>query len=489
MSNIIFDDETIQAIFGHEAAEDEDRKRLREYYFKSQIFSRMNADLPLRILVGHKGTGKSALISVAMSEDRDAGLLALLIRPDDVHEIGTSDQDVLASISSWKAGLLRIIYTKCLNAVGLSNDGDQNVLVNKSVRFVDRLTQVFKPLIDKHADISEMQQALAVTFLKRQKVRVYLDDLDRGWTATPGSILRLSALLNALRDLSNEHLGLQFRVAMRSDVYFLVRTSDESTDKIEGSVVWHSWTNHEILAMLVKRIEAYHGRIRNEAELIGMEQGRLASFLDSVIAPRFLGKGKWQNIPVHRMLMSVIRRRPRDLVKLCTLAAQDAHTLGSSIISTQNFDAIFDRYSQGRLRDTVNEFRSELADIEVLLLNMRPSGQKRYNNNAHVYNTAELLKKIKDIQSSNKPFFFYGGRPAGPKELAAFMYKVNFLTARRDQGDVTVRRYFEEQNYLSSSFTDFGFDWEVHPAYRWALQPDTTQDVLLSMQPSSDEEK
>jgi hypothetical protein len=95
-----FSEEVIQEIFGHEAAEDENKHRLRQYYFKSKIFDRVCSDLSLRILVGHKGIGKSALISIAMQEDTDRGTLAILIRPDDVHEIRTDDNDLLSSIRS-----------------------------------------------------------------------------------------------------------------------------------------------------------------------------------------------------------------------------------------------------------------------------------------------------------------------------------------------------------------------------------------------------
>jgi hypothetical protein len=64
-----FDDPTIRAVFGHEAAEQEDLHRLRQYYFKGPTYKRMVADMPLRILVGQKGIGKSALLTVARAED------------------------------------------------------------------------------------------------------------------------------------------------------------------------------------------------------------------------------------------------------------------------------------------------------------------------------------------------------------------------------------------------------------------------------------
>jgi len=74
-----FSEENIAAIFGHEAAEDEDIDRLRSYYFKGKVYSQMANDLPIRVLVGHKGIGKSALFQVAMSEQSQEGKLTLLI--------------------------------------------------------------------------------------------------------------------------------------------------------------------------------------------------------------------------------------------------------------------------------------------------------------------------------------------------------------------------------------------------------------------------
>ena len=61
---LIFDEETIRMLFGHEAAEDETIDRLKAYYLKTNIYNSMKSNLPLLILVGHKGVGKSALLKV-----------------------------------------------------------------------------------------------------------------------------------------------------------------------------------------------------------------------------------------------------------------------------------------------------------------------------------------------------------------------------------------------------------------------------------------
>ena len=187
---------------------------------------------------------------------------------------------------------------------------------------------------------------------------------------------------------------------------------------------------------------------------------------------------------MHRVLMSLIRKRPRDLVKLCTLAARCARDARSSIIRTEDFENIFQEYSQGRLQDTINEFRSELPDLERLLINMRPTKKERTAREGYVYTTDALFKKIQNIRQTGEFRFtrITGGRPAGDRELAAFMYKINFLTARKEVNNGIIRMYFEENRYLSNDFVDFGFNWEIHPAYRWVLQPETPLDIFRSME-------
>jgi hypothetical protein len=120
MDSLDFSEMEIQKLFGHEAAEDEDPDRLREYYFKSSTYEQITTDLPLRILVGHKGIGKSALFQMAMSEDKDHSRLSILIKPDDIVGLGTTTDDFLKTIREWKDGLLEIIISKALNYTGIS---------------------------------------------------------------------------------------------------------------------------------------------------------------------------------------------------------------------------------------------------------------------------------------------------------------------------------------------------------------------------------
>lgn len=94
---------------------------------------------------------------------------------------------------------------------------------------------------------------------------------------------------------------------------------------------------------------------------------------------------------------------------------------------------------------------------------------------------------MKNISQSGK-FFSASGKELTIKQLSNFLYKINFLTARKihEDGQV-IRKYFEENRYISGEHADFGFSFEIHPAYRWALQMDTLEDIYKQLELSGDD--
>lgn len=261
-SQVKFDEETIRAIFGHEAAEDEDIERLKRYYVKTETYNAIKSTIPLYILVGHKGVGKSALFKILETEDNEECNVAINIQPDDILEIGINEDDFLQKIRNWKEGLAKIIFRELILSLnGYSGNYNNNKPMKEWINNVTTLigNMFGKKLSELQNEYLDMPNAQIVALFKNalfkgKKVTVYLDDLDRGWKNSTGDIANLSAMLNAVRDLSRDTQNLKFRIALRSDVYYSIRTSDETTDKIDGSVLWLKWTNHEILVMLIRSV-------------------------------------------------------------------------------------------------------------------------------------------------------------------------------------------------------------------------------------------
>lgn len=275
-----------------------------------------------------------------------------------------------------------------------------------------------------------------------------------------------------------------FRISLRSDVYYLVRTADESTDKIDGNVLWLSWTEHQLLVLLAKRVKSFLGEILSEKNLLRMPQFKIAEYLYPIMQNNFMGEGKWHEKPIYYILLSLIRRRPRDLVNLCTLAARRANENNHQKIGTEDWEDIFERYSQDRLQDTINEHRYELPEIERLLLGMKPSHKGKRTSESFLYDEDKLILKVKGIIQSGD-FYFSNEKKATIKDLIAFLYKINFIVGRKDASDGYIdRKYFEDNRYISTSYVNFGYQWEVHPAFRWALYPES-RNIFEDLDPPS----
>ena len=479
---ITFSEDQISGLFGELAAEDEDIHQFKQSFFKSSTYTRIHNDRPLRILVAHKGVGKSALLRMSCEENKDQKTLVLWIRPNDIDDLCKveENENSLSLIEKWKAGLNKRIAELVMQEFQTSFDNEYiNSIVNKGMKLIDVITSIVKDIREK-IDIDNSKKVVVDKYLKSHKIVIYIDDLDRAWEGTAGNIRRIAALLNAVRDLTNESSCLHFRISLRSDVYFLVRTADESTDKIEGNVIWLTWTEHELLVFLAKRVQNYLGNKLSTTILMKQPQFEIVKNLYPIMESNFMGDGKWNNKPIHYIILSLTRRRPRDLVNLCTQAAREASDRGHKKIDTDDWESVFERYSQNRLQDTVNEHRYELPEIERLLLGMRPSHNQKKLSGSYKFTEEQLLRKISGI-TQNQKFMFANGRTASEKELLTFMYKINFLVGRKDASDGYIdRKYFEDNKYLSTEYTEFGYDWEVHPAFRWALYPEA-RDVFTDI--------
>ncbi len=477
---INFDDATTEKLFGADDAENERDERFKEYFYYNKIFDNLNNDLPVRLLVGHKGIGKSALLKRAYLSDREDKRLAVRLQPSDIlgvkGDAPLGDFNIL--IERWKGGLLAAIATKVVqefanDAIDRAQLSGLSAKVASFIPFVaSQLTQRVKSIVD--ATDGEIVRGFATG----GPINIYIDDIDRGWSASELDIRNISALLNAVRDISGSEQRIRFRIALRTDVYYLVRTSDESTDKIERHVVWMNWTSHEILCVIAKRITTYFGDKFTQEQLFAMPQVEISSrILSKVIEPRFQGNGHWSNRPIHNVLTSLSRRRPRDMVKLMHGAARKAYGSGHAIISSKDLESSFEAYSGERLQDIINEFRTELPNIERLVLGFKPSRRARKASDSYLFATDALVTKLKTI-AQNSALQFKSGRLVTPRGLIQFLYKIEFITARMDSDAGIQRRHFDQNRFLASEIAEFGYDWEIHPAYRWALQPHDVHRIL-----------
>jgi hypothetical protein len=114
----------------------------------------------------------------------------------------------------------------------------------------------------------------------------------------------------------------------------------------------------------------------------------------------------------------------------------------SEIITTTHLEKSLEPYSQERLQDIINEFKSELPDIQKFLLDLRPSKKQRSTSESFQFTTDQLRSKINNsLQHVN--LHFTNNRPISSGSLIQFLYKIDFITARILAGDGSIdRKYF-----------------------------------------------
>ena len=286
---IDFSEEQIRDMFGDLAAEEERKERYRAYFIKTDVYKKIHNFLPIRILVAHKGIGKSAVFQMSYLENIKNNVLSVWVRPDDILSIANAETgaDPLEMIRQWKMGLEELLVEKVVSNFNISKDSDTiNQISRNGLKLTERIGMIVKKVQDV-VDVDAIKKSVAEQYLKNHKIVIYVDDLDRAWNGSKQNIYRISALLNAVRDMCNESNELCFRISLRSDVYYLVRTADESTDKIDGNVLWLTWTEHELLALLVKRVQTYFGNNIPERELLDMEHREMSAYLDDIMVATF----------------------------------------------------------------------------------------------------------------------------------------------------------------------------------------------------------
>ena len=99
-------------LFGHEDAGKEDDSRLTSYYYKTVQYEDVMSNIKLQIVIGEKGTGKSALLKMAFIEDLDTDAVPIWIRLDDLSELYSeilNSNNLYELKTLWKRSISKLV--------------------------------------------------------------------------------------------------------------------------------------------------------------------------------------------------------------------------------------------------------------------------------------------------------------------------------------------------------------------------------------------
>ncbi|MCA3261027.1 MAG: hypothetical protein ING44_03730 [Telmatospirillum sp.] len=482
-----FDAGSVQELFGSFAAEHESPERFKDYFVTNKFFESFNADFPLRIVVGNKGSGKSALLRAA--GDHDSSVPDRIRIPLTVTElvelIGVLPNDPLQAINRWK----RVLATKAAAAlvVGKISETLADELSGALTTVSNFVGHVVLALSNKAKVGSDIAVQAGLELNQVKSFVFYFDDLDKGWDGQLKGLVFVESLLNACFELSGRERNFKFKIALRWDLWIALSARMADIDKIRQSVVFLKWNKHEILLVQANIVsKALKIDFDYKRYLEGSDnQDQIFKVFDGVIEPVFRGAGHWSNAPMRRVILSMVRNRPRDLIVLLSLAAEQANMRNHEIIQTDDLEAIFRRYSEERLNDLNTEFGTRMSGLQTLLLSFRPSNAAGKAADKFRYSNDRIAKHVKDLLLKHRNAIKFTGETTilDYTRVVDFLYRIDFLQAwHLNDNGVRQRVNFEDRQLMLTKDADFGYSWEVLPTYRWALQPNDIASIFNSIE-------
>lgn len=481
MANMDFDLKNPDKLFGNDAAEDEIESVFNSYAIaRSEVTDFLDESKPLQVVRAYKGEGKSTLLRLVEATLKAQAQAPLVLRTTGVSlspALDTTDSDLW--VQEWKRSIVKYIASEIGARINVAFSDDGIALVEEAERNGFRSRSFVSSIFDrlKFTELSiergrpEMASHEAV--LKRwlrsgTTVWLIIDDIDQNFRNEPKQKVKVAGCFMAMRQLFSQIPELRIRMAVRPNVWASIKPEFEALSHVEQYVVDLNWSEASFRDILFRRIEGYLKR-SSQWDLF-TPRADLEARKDQLISMVFETPVSWggenRKRPIHVVLYTLSRHRPRWMIELCKVASKHSMTKGRQSIALDDVIKQLESFGTRRIQDTIAEFKPQCAEIENLIIAF--SGQNER------FATDELIDVVnrRVLQGVHPKIDGVIGSPSA-KEVAHFLFQIGFLSARLDRPDGTYDHltFFDRPNLLRATTNlDEGVSWEIHPVYRQALK-------------------
>lgn len=474
---------TDERLFGNDAGDDEDEKVLSHYFLERREFDRFyDRSSALRIVKARKGTGKSALLrrtelkaKSTYPEDLFVGCKGPEILPDFSNSRNSANpvlawqQSICARINREIGARIKAAFTDdeitLVEAAEIDSFRGRNIVSALSERLLKKLSLGGAIELERRQLPIGDEVQLLKRFSAKETANVWfvVDDIDATFKNSEATKSHLAAFFSACRDLTQKVKGLTVRVAVRTDVWTLLRSADEALDKCDQYVFNLRWSVDEVAYILVNKIDTYFQLIEPD-KLVNRSENHDARKAQAFMAV-FLQMYPWgreRQITSQKYIALYSQGRPRWTANLCRAAARLADSRGHFKIDEPDVRGALPSYSSQRRLDLAGEHSQEYRDFNGLLQVF--SGWKKH------FTTQEMLSRIhtEHIKKATDSEI----RQRDAVQLAHLLFRSGALTAVSRNGKRPQRFEYEDQPTLLTSrgALDEGCDWEVPMFLRAALR-------------------
>jgi hypothetical protein len=376
--------------FGAPAAERDMARGLEKYFVESAAFDRVRSGAKT-IILGNRGSGKSAIFKVLASRERGAGSIVIELAPEDYSYELLSSTMAAADAGSWAkhgayaAAWKYLIYVLIMKEVSGRGGKGATKAISRYVRdnypgpevgklamlvsYLKRLEGIkIGPLeagfrsreLDKLYKLEEIHHLLPqlLEILDRQRVVVLVDELDRGWDSSEDAKAFVSGLFQACVSVNETHANLRVYVSLRQELYNDIPALYEDAQKYRDLLETINWTDDLLLKLIAKRIR--HCALANGHNQQALDQAGDTACWNAVFATP-------PSHPVNNSFKYMIERtlhRPREIIQFCTETVETAR--GRAATLPLPYAAIGwtePGYSAERAKDIAAEYRFQYRGL------------------------------------------------------------------------------------------------------------------------------
>ncbi|MBI2472145.1 MAG: hypothetical protein HYV59_13040 [Planctomycetes bacterium] len=455
--------------------EAEQDQRLREYFLKTSNYKNALAGTKT-IVIGRKGSGKSAIFTLMRTELEETGVLVIPVTPDQYSWSALKDyqeKGILAEqahTNAWKLTLLCSVIWKLSDTGLISTDSElakyyqymKDVYIpqqnNWFLNVVDKTKKILSGIKTHWVSfnfeetgsvatplriIDEIKSLLLKEWPQGKQMRILIDRLDDSWDASKESEHLVIGLLKAANELNSIFSNkIIITIFLRSDIYDNLFFDDQ--DKLRQNEETLYWNSDDLKAVVCERVRVSLG-------LTGIDNSIIWQNL-------FSSKAYRSRASAEKYIIDRTFKRPRDIISFVRFAIEVAVRNGHSIIETNDTRlAEEEKYSQSKYKDLIIEYQKQFSYIKDLLDSLSGSLHKLFKD--------ELLKRLECFIETN-------GLHGQPVQILRQLFIWGVIGVKRQgragvkqRGGAHFRYYYDDPSINPLAYNDY----YIHPSLRYYL--------------------
>lgn len=431
---------------------------LEKYFVESDDYKRVRAGVNT-IVLGNRGSGKSAIFQILARAERSEGNHVIELSPDDYSYEMLHKTMAPESAGSWAkhgayaAAWKYVIYVLVMKEVTKRGQRLRRGAASKIYRYIQEnhpsadvgtistLISYLKSIesiklgpfemsriarqkardLDSLYNLEEISSLLPALqeVLAKERVFVFIDELDRGWDSSEDAKAFVAGLFQACVQVNRLHENLRVYISLRQELYADIPVLADDTQKYRDVMDTIRWSEESLLTLIAKRIR-YSAEQQNSP-------GRFERFNDLTCWSWVFGDG-----PERSSFTYMIDRtlyRPREIIHFCSRVAQVVKaSKGSAAKLPLTFRAIESAeriYSSERAEDIAGEYGHQYPGLLSIFEVFRGRSQA-FSREAIQMLCLELATG--GIPTDEKTSSWLPDRD--PDDLIGILWHVGFLVAQ-----------------------------------------------------------